>query len=364
MNEQQHWRDLFLDAGEKTSLSMRAIQKHGRTFLLLPKHRRLAASALSLYPAQTLIARAGKSFLRSALQLHIPFVSAKSALTISRADPFVKWLSTLANAENVPDFAILVGNPSTPGQRFVMLLFHSTNEQPIAVVKCGTTEKARELIASEEKFLKSAVKISSGIPQIRSSYEDQNRRAIAINYLEGNSPKPTQFAQMFSLLNLWLDESSAISMEQTQTWQRLTRLAAFQKLTKFKPRLEKLRFHPAIFHGDFAPWNIKVSGEKWTALDWERGELLGIPGWDAFHFVTQTAILVEHLEISKLIDRMENFFREIAFKNYAERARIGGFERELFLSYLLYQLEVIQPTEGRSITENLFETLSTKWSAT
>jgi hypothetical protein len=169
---------------------------------------------------------------------------------------------------------------------------------------------------------------------------------------------------MFSLLNLWLDDSSTISLEQTQTWQRLTRLAAFQKLAEFKSRLENLRFHPAIFHGDFTPWNIKVSGEKWIALDWERGELLGIPGWDAFHFVTQTAILVEHLRVSELTGRIENFFRQIEFQNYAERARISGFERELFLSYLLYQLEVIRPTEGKIVTENLFEALLQKWSAT
>ena len=36
-----------------------------------------------------------------------------------------------------------------------------------------------------------------------------------------------------------------------------------------------------VFHGDFAPWNIKVDrAGAWMVLDWERGELHGVPCWD------------------------------------------------------------------------------------
>jgi len=47
------------------------------------------------------------------------------------------------------------------------------------------------------------------------------------------------------------------------------------------------RVYPALTHGDFAPWNVKVSRRQWTVLDWERGELAGRAGWDWFHFVMQ-----------------------------------------------------------------------------
>ena len=80
-------------------------------------------------------------------------------------------------------------------------------------------------------------------------------------------------------------------------------------------------FHPALAHGDCAPWNAKISNGACTLLDWERGELAGIPGWDWFHFVIQPAVLVRHEPVMKLIDRLEQAVRLGAF--YPLRAAGG-----------------------------------------
>ena len=49
------------------------------------------------------------------------------------------------------------------------------------------------------------------------------------------------------------------------------------------------------------------------------------------------------------------------FVDFAKQAKICGCERELLLAYLLYQLEVIQPDEGKLATQTLLKALSEKW---
>ena len=96
-------------------------------------------------------------------------------------------------------------------------------------------------------------------------------------------------------------------MSETPDWARLEEACAGNSLfSVVAGELGRRSVHPAIHHGDFAPWNIKVSpAGAWTVLDWERGELTGIPGWDWFHYVIQSAILVGHLPTSALVQRVE-----------------------------------------------------------
>lgn len=48
-------------------------------------------------------------------------------------------------------------------------------------------------------------------------------------------------------------------------------------------------------HGDFAPWNIRdgLPGQRIALLDWEQFHSARMPLWDAFHFVTQVALLLQ-----------------------------------------------------------------------
>ena len=96
-------------------------------------------------------------------------------------------------------------------------------------------------------------------------------------------------------------------------------------------------------------------------LDWERGELAGIPGWDWFHYVIQSAILVGRLPTSALMQRVEGLLGSEAFQRYAERAGIRGCERELVLAYLLHVAEVIKPSEGLAPTRELLHALASGW---
>jgi hypothetical protein len=126
--------------------------------------------------------------------------------------------------------------------------------------------------------------------------------------------------------------------------------------------LHDRNFHPAMHHGDFTPWNIKVAPTGvWTVLDWERGELTGIPGWDWFHYVIQSGILVGHLPTADLAQRVESLINSDAFRQYATRGGILGCERQLVLAYLLHVVQVIKPSEGIAATRELLEDLAARW---
>ena len=114
-------------------------------------------------------------------------------------------------------------------------------------------------------------------------------------------------------------------------------------------------------HGDFAPWNVKVSRGRWTVLDWERGELAGIPGWDWFHFVMQPALLVRHETSEAMLARLEGLLRSTEFVDYAQNAGTAESARPLAYAYLMNCLRVTQQTEGRAGLEALTGLAAGRW---
>jgi hypothetical protein len=122
-------------------------------------------------------------------------------------------------------------------------------------------------------------------------------------------------------------------------------------------QLATRRVHPVIQHGDFAPWNIKVASRNgdWHVLDWERGQLEGVPGWDWFHYLIQVSILVQRREVNQTIQAINRLLDSQVFKEYAAKAGINNLETELLLLYLLHTIEVVRPTEGVTRLRGLLE---------
>ena len=121
------------------------------------------------------------------------------------------------------------------------------------------------------------------------------------------------------------------------------------------------KIHPTVYHGDFAPWNIKERAGNWTLIDWERGELDGIPVWDWLHFIVQPAVLVEWASPNAILERIEALFVSAPFKQYAARAGVENLERLLAIAYFHHCLYVLRQTEGRQRMEQLAQIASAKW---
>jgi hypothetical protein len=359
------WEELFVAPEAQAPavrIEMRLLKKGGRPFLLLPGQPRPAAATMDLYPAQTSRGRMARALMRCLLRASLPLGTQTISLAISPGDPFVKFLSSLTGEQGWPVLGIFAGNPASDGQRFLLLVFDA-RQRPIAVVKAGLSPRAKALVEREERFLATVPDKTVAVPRLRARFESSRLRALALDFVPGDSPRPREDAAIPPLLAAWVDATRTVVLSDTPDWMRLEEVApASGPFSVVSGQLRGRKIHPAMHHGDFAPWNIKVSpAGAWTVLDWERGELTGIPGWDWFHYVIQPGILVGHLPILALVQRVEHLLSSAAFRQYATRGGILGCERELVLAYLLHVVEVIKPSEGLAPTRGLLEALAARW---
>jgi hypothetical protein len=372
--EDRFWTSVFgqPNPGEARTRQMRLVRKAGRPWLLLPAPPRLAAQVLELYPAQTARARVAKTVLRLALRLHLPLGNEGAAVSYSPKQSFVHFLARLALAQTtspkqeetpeLPTLGILSGNPATPGQRFILMVFNLLGE-PAAVVKAGASARAHELIDREVRFLSDVPAHTPGVPRLRGAHEEPGLRAFALDFFTGQSPRSEDDARLPELLSSWVNANKQVQLSETRAWREL-RQACVQNpaLSAVTRKLEHRCVQSAITHGDLAPWNIKVQTDRsWMVLDWERSELEGIPGWDWFHFVLQPAVLVAREDTTALVRRLEALLMAPDFQEYAQHAGVAGMERELALAYLLHHNEVVRPSEGLAQGHALLEALVTRW---
>ncbi len=365
MADLQHTLTALLggDMGAAQKTPMRLVRKNGRPFLLLPQNARLAAATLALYPAQSLRARIARQGLRIALAAGLSARTERLSLPVSSASLFVRFLTISSGGPDtsIPTFGVLAGNPAAPGQRFIFLLFNG-NGIPTVVVKAGISEDAKKLIRREREFL-AAVPNLSGIPRLRNHFDFPNAQAIAMDFIDGRSPGPKDELQIQRVLTSWILPDHNILVSRTRVWNELESAAASKPLFNvLSKKLGGKSVGAAIFHGDFAPWNIKVTpGETWMVLDWERGDTTGLPGYDWFHFLIQSRLLVAHEPAESVIRELEALIGSADFQSYSTKAHISGIERELVILYLLHHNEVIRPAEGLIEGNELLSALVARW---
>ena len=356
------WHSL-LGANNPTAVPVakRQLKKHGRPFLLLPAQKAAAATTLGLYPAQTPIARAARSLLRIFARRGLLVGADRVSLSITTDDPFLKFLASQAGSpERIPQFGVLAGNPAHNTQRFIILLFDQ-EQHPVSIVKAGLTESAKLLIEKEQRFLSTVPPSATGIPKLRATFPGDRVKAFAMDFVDGGSPRSHDVHQIPAVLTSWISNSQ-IALSETPAWQQLESGSWLVPVYPAVRQLRERNVRASIQHGDFAPWNIKALRKgSWTVIDWERGTLSGIPGWDWFHYIIQTAILVEHKPAEEITKRIEALVQSEAFKDYSKQTGISGIERELLIAYLIHLLEVIKPAEGLEANRALLTMLSLRW---
>jgi hypothetical protein len=355
------WEKLFRsgDAGpESVSIPMWLLRRNGQPLLLLPSTSTLAAHSLELYSPQTKKARMAKALLRISLRLGLPVGLASTSVRIDCDDAFAKYLSQVSGAAtaSLPEFALLAGNPRTGGQRSILLLFDSGGK-PASVVKAGSNPEAFRLIEREEIFLKS-VKMR-GVPEVRSAFRSEAVRAFRMNFYPGSSPKAADWEAAENLLSSWVAEDHKLNIAELPMWQRFE-----TSVLVLPPPIKQLgvaSVFPTLYHGDFAPWNIKAQNNSWILLDWERGELAGMPLWDWLHYLVQPAVLVDRCAPEALIERLESWLQSAAVTRYSERCGITGLRRALAAAYFQYCIHVIRPTEGLAELRELGDAVLRRW---
>lgn len=355
------WPELFsaVPAGsEALTLPMRVLQRHGQPFLLLPASARHAGLGLQLYPAQRWQARVWRGGLALLFRLGLSGPAPVRTVTVGNGDPLVNLLKEHADAQ-LPPFAVLAGNSATAGRRFILVAW--PRQKPALVLKLGRASgRSQELLEQEERFLGQIPESVPGIPRVLKSVRFGTIQGFALPYVAGTSPQQITPA-VVQLLQGWLQPGQLVPAQSIKAWHRLREVAArISGWATVVAAIEARPFAATVTHGDFAPWNLRVpSGERAWALDWERGEFPGMPAWDWFHFVIQTAILVQRKRIPALVQSCRDLFQQEDFRAYAAAAGAAGRERALLLAYLNYVVHVLQPTEGQQANRQLLEALNT-----
>ncbi len=338
-------------------------RRHGKPLLLLPTDFRAATAATQLYAAQRLAARLVRKLLPWYAGTPLRALGEQFVIRPDPAAPLTAFLREQGggnqSAWSTP--AILIGNQPAAAQRFILLVLDDIRS-PVAVVKAGLQPQARQIIAREAEVLRQLPADRLGIPKFRNHFVGETGGALAMDYYAGRSP--TDAGEIGRILSSWLHEKETLTVGETTVWLELARISAADPLfASLNETLANRQVRAAVHHGDFTPWNVKVLPDgAWVVVDWERGALRGLPGWDWFHYEIQTAILKHRLTAEAVAARVEALFRQSQFEHYARAAHLADCQRPLLLAYLLYHNRVIKPGEGLEVGEQLLQLLASRWS--
>jgi hypothetical protein len=354
------WQALFAGAtfAEKARLEPYfVLSKNLHPWLLLPATSQLARQALELYPAQTAKARLARTLLAGAFRCGWFPRAERIELSRRAHSPWEQFLAKLAQSGGPPAIASLAGNPASDGQRLVLLVFNAAG-QPQGVVKVGVGGRAARLIQAEVGALKSLPAGLRGVPIVRGEFAHEQVQAFAMDYCRGSAPAVTDEHHLSVLMHAWIRPGVEKPLLELPAARAL--VAAIGQdpgFAKWQQSVAGLSVHPVVMQGDFAPWNIKVAAvtRDWTVLDWERGDLNGVPGWDWFHYVIQPEILVQRRPVAAVAARVRGLLTSTAFQAYARATGMGGHEPAVLFAYLAHAVTVIRPAEGLAVTRQLME---------
>ena len=342
----------------------RLVRRKKRPFLLVPEKSGSASNCFELYSAHRPLAKLWRALVP--LILKTPLAKFCGRVVIS-ADPETEFMRFLAQQSGLPAGllpapAIKFGGVAGETMRLVLLL-RDAGGHPIRVVKVGLNPAGRAATEREAGLLSNLPTNVLGCTGITGSFSSDTLSAFATAYFSGESLDTDLGVE--KLFHDWLNDAPPEPIQNLASWRELQSVAMGVGLPQWpmlRDALAEQTIRTTIYHGDFAPWNVRMTNlENIRAFDWERGHLKGIPAWDWFHFIVQTSILVKHYSPERTAAELEQLVHSPRFQKYASAAGISEIVEPLLLAYLLEQKLVVRPMEGIEQTDRLFRLLWAKW---
>ena len=349
---------------ELVNFVWRLVRRGNRPFLLLPEKSGSASVGFELYSAHRPLAKLWRSMIPLMLQTSVSRFFDRVAV---QADAGSELMQFLARQSGLP-----AGQLSAPTVKFggaagktsrLVLLLCDAGGHPVRVIKAGLDPQGRTATEREADLLSRWPANITGCMGISGRFSSPALSAFATGYFGGASPgNDLGFEKLF---HDWLNGTPPEPIGNLESWRELALAANGAGLLPWPALRDALAgrmVRTTIFHGDFAPRNVRLTGsDNIRAFDWERGHLKGIPAWDWFHFVIQNSILVKRHSPESVAAEMEQLIRSPRFQKYAADAGITPFVEPLLLAYFLDQKLVTQPLAGGKVTDRLFQILWAKW---
>jgi len=349
---------------EPVRFSWRLVRRTKRPFLLLPEKSGSFSDGFELYSAQRPLARVWRSLAPVILRTPLARFFGRIAIEADADADFMRFLAEQASLSvgQMPPPAIKFGGVAGKTLRLVLLLCDAGGH-PIRVIKVGLNPAARAATEREADLLSRLPKDVIGCTGITGRFFSGTLSAFATAYFPGVSLDNDVGIE--KLFQDWLNDTPPEPIQDLAPWRELASVAKSAGLPQWPmlhAALAGQTVRTTIYHGDFAPWNVRMTNlENIRAFDWERGHLKGIPAWDWFHFIVQTSILVKRYSPERAAAELEQLIHSSRFQKYASDAGISPIVEPLLLAYLLDQKLVVQPREGAEQTDQLFQLLWAKW---
>lgn len=281
---------------------------------------------------------------------------------------------------------ILLGNSRGVAPRTVYLYPGQDGRKPEVVVKFGATPAARALIRRECALLRGVASRgwreedhgrgtetlkrrntdssdgsgldrhgrdahapctlhASGLaPRVLGEIEGGDHTGFAMEFIEGVSPSwPVPARQICGFLAKLVLEGESQPIGETAAWKALRPHLSADSLKRYEAFVQRV-IPRCLFHGDFAPWNVRVKSDgTWVALDWEYGELTGVPGWDWLHFLVLPARLLKKMSDEEVTGLLRQEMQTREFQDYLGKVGLRGCEDMIVSSYFEYLKHIFRP---------------------
>jgi predicted Ser/Thr protein kinase len=202
---------------------------------------------------------------------------------------------------------VLLTGGRSPENKVVALTFSGKSPGPQIAVKLARVERARGGLEREARVLRAvhAARPHAGIPQLVARTEFAGRVALVETAMTGLpltdflDPR-THHKLCLKVIHLLAGLAAEPRPRWSEAWLEHVAAPAIGALARSdqeraRAALAGLGPLPEVFEQrDCSPWNVVISaGGEATLLDWESAEEHGVPGLDAFYFLTYASFFVE-----------------------------------------------------------------------
>jgi len=210
----------------------------------------------------------------------------------------------------IEDFVVYAGSDSS--RRKITALAMAAGERPDVVVKIADTVGGAEAIRQESDALRAlaASPLAGQVPKLIVEGGKWNGCTIEVQSAAPRGPDK-QIARLTNRHLEFLAELSKIRrtvqpVQSTKRWRHLCALIDNTDTTNLpKPVLEAIHLLRSNeyaksevvchrTHGDFSPWNIRISHRGFHVVDWECSDGQGLATTDLFHFFYRQAGSLKH----------------------------------------------------------------------
>ncbi len=352
----------------------------GRGYLMPLTSRRTVNSALSLYNAQSARARLAKKMLSVGACLGIAqrllpkvqFAICRKGPNVGREHTFLlEHIKKILGRRDII-FSISLGT-SGPYRKPVIQVI-TLDGKILGYVKVGWNEATSKLVRHETQILKTLAQsllLSFIVPRVlHNSYWDDHFICIqsAPEVISEESPKELKVIHLGALKELATFRMKRMSLQKSHFWTTLKQRVKRVTNAYYKSVLERgivtleveigKRFLPFHFrHGDFTPWNTKWVEGRLFIFDWEYASEEASPGWDLFHFLIQSMLLLHRSSIGKIYQAFQEAQTSRYWvERYLKALDLGSeWVRPLLLAYLLdiFSFRVTEDGENTHLLHQL-----------